>query len=196
MTANAEQARAWNGGNGQHFVAENARHRRTLEPHTARLLAAAGIQPDERVLDIGCGCGDTTIRAARSAPGGDALGVDLSAVMLAEARRLAAREHLGNVRFEQADAQVHPFQAAAFDVAMSRFGVMFFGDPAAAFANVAAALRPGGRLAFVCWQDPAKVEFFSLPLLAIAPYVSLPAGPALMSRAPSPLPARNGSARC
>ncbi len=177
MTANAEQAEAWNGGNGQHFVAENARHQRMMGPHTARLLAAAAIGPGERVLDIGCGCGDTTVEAARRAPEGEAVGVDLSAVMLAEARRLAGREQAGNVRFEQADAQTHPFPAAAFDVALSRFGVMFFGDPAAAFANIAAAIRPGGRLAFVCWQDPSNIEYFTLPARAIAPYVSLPAPP-------------------
>ena len=177
MIANAKQAEAWNGDNGRHFVAENARHQRMMEPHTARLLAAAAIGPGERVLDIGCGCGETTIRAARSVPEGDAVGVDLSAVMLAEARRLAGQERLGNLRFEQADAQTHPFPAAGFDVALSRFGVMFFGDPAAAFANIAAAIRPGGRLVFACWQDPAKAEFFSLPARAIAPYVSPPAPP-------------------
>lgn len=177
MTANAAQAEAWNGGNGQHFVAENARHQRMMEPHTARLLAAAAIGPGERVLDIGCGCGDTTVQAARSAPDGDAVGVDLSAVMLAEARRLASRERVGNVRFEQADAQTHPFGPASFDVALSRFGVMFFGDPPAAFANIAAAIRPGGRLAFVCWQDPSDIEYFTLPARVIASYVSPPTPP-------------------
>ncbi len=177
MTANAEQAEAWNGDNGQHFIAENARQQRMVEPHTARLMAAAAVGPGERVLDIGCGCGDTTVLAARSAPDGSAVGVDLSAAMLAEARRLASREQVRNVRFEQADAQTHPFPAAGFDVALSRFGVMFFGAPAAAFANIAAAVRPGGRLAFACWQDPSKVEFFTLPSRVIAPYVSRPAPP-------------------
>ena len=177
MIANAKQAEAWNGDNGRHFVAENARHQRMMEPHTARLLAAAAIGPGERVLDIGCGCGETTIRAARSVPEGDAVGVDLSAVMLAEARRLAGQERLGNLRFEQADAQTHPFPPGSFDVALSRFGVMFFSDPPAAFANIAAAIRPGGRLAFVCWQAPSDIEYFTLPARVVAQYVSAPAPP-------------------
>jgi SAM-dependent methyltransferase len=177
MTANAEQAQAWNGAEGQFFVAEQARHERMMEPHTDRLLAAAGIEPGDAVLDIGCGCGQTTIRAARCAPPGYALGVDLSAVMLAEARRLAEREGVGNARFEQADAQTTPFPVAGFDVALSRFGLMFFDDPAAAFANLAAAVRPGGRLAFVCWQDPLSVEYYRVPIMAIAPHVSFPAPP-------------------
>jgi SAM-dependent methyltransferase len=177
MTPNATQAETWNGDNGRHFVAERARLERMLEPHTDRLLAAAGIQPSDLVLDIGCGCGETTIRASRAASGGNALGVDLSAVMLAEARHLAECEHAGNVRFEQADAQTDPFPVAGFDVALSRFGVMFFDDPQAAFANIAAALRPGGRLVFLCWQEPRKVEYFTLPVMAIAAHVSLPGRP-------------------
>jgi SAM-dependent methyltransferase len=177
MTANAAQAQAWNGADGRHFVAENARHQRMLAPHTARLLQAAGIGPADSVLDIGCGCGDTTIRAARAAARGRALGVDLSAVMLAEARRLAASEGIGNVGFEQADAQTRSFPAAGFDVALSRFGVMFFDDPPAAFASIGAALRPGGRLAFTCWQEPGRIEYLTVPFAAVASHVMLPALP-------------------
>jgi SAM-dependent methyltransferase len=179
VTANAKQAESWNGDNGRHFVAERARFDRMLAPYTDRLIDAAAIAQAERVLDIGCGCGKTTIRAARAAGGGHAVGVDLSAVMLAEARRLAEREHIGNVRFEQVDAQTHTFPAAAFDVALSQFGMMFFDDPQAAFANIAAALRPGGRLVLVCWQEPRKVEYFTLPIRAIAAHVGPPrmAGP-------------------
>ncbi|MGH3382690.1 MAG: methyltransferase domain-containing protein [Actinoallomurus sp.] len=177
MTANAAQVETWNGDNGRHFITEGARLERMLEPHTDRLLAAAAIRPSERVLDIGCGCGDTTVRAARAADGGHALGVDVSGVMLAEARRLAERELLGNVDFEQADAQTQPFPAAGFDVALSRFGVMFFDDPRAAFTNIATALRPGGRLVFVCWQEPRKVDYFTLPVKAAATHVGPPRRP-------------------
>ncbi len=177
MAANTAQAQAWNGEQGQHFVAENARHERMLEPHTARMLEAAQIQRADSVLDVGCGCGETTLRAARAAWRGHALGVDLSAVMLAEARHLAAREGIGNTRFEQADAQTHPFPAASFDVVLSRFGVLFFDDPPAAFANIAAALRRGGRLAFVCWQEPGKIEYLTVPFTAIAEHATLPALP-------------------
>lgn len=174
MTANARQAETWNGDNGRHFVAERVRLNRMLEPHTDRLLAAAEIKPSDLVLDVGCGCGETTTRAALAANDGNALGVDISAVALAEARQLAEYESAGNVRFELADAQTHPFPAAAFDVALSRFGVMFFEDPEAAFANIAAALRPGGRLVFACWQEPRKVEYFTLPVMAASAHVSVP----------------------
>lgn len=101
MTVNAAQAKSWNGDNGRHFVAERARLDRMLEAHTERLMAAAGIQATDAVLDVGCGCGETTLRSARAAVGGSALGVDISVVMLEEAGRLAERERIGNVRFER-----------------------------------------------------------------------------------------------
>src|SRR6266536_1935588 len=178
MTANTAQSEAWNGDEGQYFVAQRARHERMGQQHTARLLATAAIGPAEVVLDVGCGCGETTIGAARPARSGRALGVDLSAVMLAEARRLAGREGVRNARFEQADAQVHAFPAAGFDVAISGFGVMFFADPHAAFANIAAALRPGGRLAFLCWQEMTANEWLTVPFAAVAAHVTLPELPA------------------
>jgi SAM-dependent methyltransferase len=178
MTANTAQSEAWNGDEGQYFVAQRARHERMGQQHTARLLATAAIGPAEVVLDVGCGCGETTIGAARAARSGRALGVDLSAVMLAEARRLAGREGVRNARFEQADAQVHAFPAAGFDVAISGFGVMFFADPHAAFANIAAALRPGGRLAFLCWQEMTANEWLTVPFAAVAAHVTLPELPA------------------
>lgn len=127
------------------YDAELARHQRHFG-------AATGIGTRDRVLDVGCGAGLTTRDAARAAPDGEALGVDVSAPMLEIARRRCAVEALRNVRFDQADAQTHPFAAAHFDVCISRFGVMFFADPAAAFANIARSLRPGGRLAWMVWQ--------------------------------------------
>jgi SAM-dependent methyltransferase len=178
MTANTAQSQAWNGDEGQYFVAQRARHERMGQQHAARLLAAAAIGPAEVVLDVGCGCGETTIRAARAARSGHALGVDLSAVMLAEARRLAGREGVRNTRFEQADAQVHAFPAAGFDVAISSFGVMFFADPHAAFANIAAALQPGGRLAFLCWQEVTANEWLTVPFAAAAAHATPPELPA------------------
>ncbi|MFI0454108.1 class I SAM-dependent methyltransferase [Actinomadura sp. 6N118] len=118
------------------------------------LFAAAGIGVDEHVLDIGCGYGSTTRAAARRASRGAAVGNDVTEPMLEKARALAAAEGLGNVSFEAGDAQTHPFPESAFDVAISRFGVMFFADPVAAFANIRRALRPGGRLAFVTVGPP------------------------------------------
>jgi SAM-dependent methyltransferase len=111
------------------------------------------------VLDIGCGTGQATRDAARAAEPGHALGVDLSARMIELARRLAASQDIGNVSFEQADAQIYPFPAGSFDVAISRTGTMFFGDPAAAFANIGRALRPGGRLVMLVWQGPGPNEW-------------------------------------
>jgi SAM-dependent methyltransferase len=102
------------------------------------------------------------------------VGVDLSAVMLREAERQARAEGLTNVRFEQADAQIHGFSTAAFDVAISRFGVMFFEDAVAAFANVASAIRPGGRCVFLCWQDLLRNDWIMIPAGAALAYVPFP----------------------
>jgi SAM-dependent methyltransferase len=123
-----------------------------LRAHNARLRAATGIRAGERVLDVGCGAGQSTREAARAAAPGRVLGIDVSAPMLDRARQLTAAEGLDNVTYEQADAQVHAFAPGQFDLAISRFGTMFFADPVAAFENIARALRPGGRLVMVVWQ--------------------------------------------
>ena len=123
-----------------------------LRLHDEVLRRAYGIRAEDRVLDIGCGTGRTTRDAARSARNGSALGVDLSAAMIERARELARLEDVRNVAFEQGDAQVHPFPEHGFDLAISRFGTMFFADPVAAFTNIAAALRPAGRLVMMVWQ--------------------------------------------
>ena len=123
-----------------------------LRAHHEHLRAAYGIGAGDHVVDIGCGTGLTTREAARAAAPGRVLGVDVSERMLERARELTAADRLDNVSYELGDAQVHRFDAAGFDVAISRFGTMFFGDPAAAFANVAAALRPGARLVLLVWQ--------------------------------------------
>jgi SAM-dependent methyltransferase len=162
VAVNAEQAEDWNGASGREFIEQRERHERMLGRLTARLLAAAQIHDGENVLDVGCGCGDTTILAARAAGRGHALGADLSRIQVAEARRLAAAAGVANARFEVADAQVHPFGAGTFDVVLSKFGVMFFDDPAAAFANLRKALRRGGRLAFVCWRARDENPLFTI----------------------------------
>jgi SAM-dependent methyltransferase len=125
--------------------------------------------PGQRVVDLGCGSGRTTLElAARAGPGGEVVGVDISAEMLARGRERAARLGAGNVEFLHADAQVHDFGEARFDAAYSRFGVMFFTDPVAAFANVRRALRPGGVLSFVCWQSVFDNEWALVPGAAVA----------------------------
>jgi SAM-dependent methyltransferase len=185
---NAAQTEAWNGDQGRYWADNAERQDRLFAEFASLLLGAAGIGDGDAVLDVGCGAGGTTLAAARQAGSGRALGVDLSAVMLAEAARRAERTGTANVRFERADVQVHPF-TGEFDVAMSRFGVMFFDDPAAAWANIASALRPGGRLAFCCWQDASANEFFSVPRGAVAPLV--PPLPPVDPEAPGPLSLAN-----
>ncbi|MCK9868515.1 class I SAM-dependent methyltransferase [Nocardiopsis dassonvillei] len=157
--ANHEQHRIWNGADGRHWAEHHQRYDAMAAGQTDALLDAAAITDTHRVLDIGCGTGQTTRSAARRARRGYALGVDLSEPMLERARRTAAAEGLGNAEFAQGDAQVHPFPPGGFDAAVSRAGVMFFADPVAAFGNIGRALRSGGRLAFVCHRNPgAEVE--------------------------------------
>jgi len=123
------------------------------------LRSAYDIRPDNLVVDIGCGTGQTTRDAARLAVDGSALGVDLSASMIDRARELARAEGVHNAAFECADAQLHRFPKERFDVAISRFGTMFFREPTAAFTNIAQALRPAGRLVMMVWQEHEKNEW-------------------------------------
>jgi len=130
-----------------------------LQRHNVALRRAVGIQLNDHVLDIGCGTGQTTREAARTARAGSVLGVDVSPLAIERARELATHEGLGNVTFERADAQVHRFPPERFDLAMSRFGTMFFEDPGAAFANIGRALRPSGRLVMMVWQTHARNDW-------------------------------------
>jgi SAM-dependent methyltransferase len=130
-----------------------------LRRHDPLLRQACGIQPRDHVLDIGCGAGQTTRQAARTAWAGSALGVDVSAPAIERAREYTRAEGLRNVTFECADAQVHRFPAERFDVAVSRFGTMFFDDPGQAFGNISQALRPDGRLVMMVWQAAGANEW-------------------------------------
>jgi SAM-dependent methyltransferase len=168
--ANPAQAAAWDGPEGANWRAAHGSS--TVDDALIRpLLAAAGIRPGERVLDIGCGTGEMTLLAAleagAAAGSGHAVGVDISAQMVAQARWAAGGQGVDNARFEVGDVQVHPFVPGSFDVAVSHFGIMFFADPTAAFANVARSLRPGGRLAFVCPQAMERCEWYLAPLAAL-----------------------------
>jgi SAM-dependent methyltransferase len=130
-----------------------------LRRHHEVLRRALGIQPPERVLDVGCGSGQTTREAARLARAGSALGVDISAPAIGRARELARAQGISNVAFEHADAQLHPFPPERFDLVMSSFGTMFFTDPIVAFGNIGRALRPSGRLVMMVWQAPDRNEW-------------------------------------
>jgi hypothetical protein len=149
-----------------------------LRRHNLRLRAAAAVEPHERVLDIGCGTGQTTREAARAAAAGSALGVDISEQALQRAWALSADEGLPNVSFQRADAQVHRFRRAHFDVCISRFGTMFFADPLAAFTNIGLALRPGARLVLLVWQAAERNEWSSVIRQALTAGTTAPAGPA------------------
>ncbi|WP_394839455.1 methyltransferase domain-containing protein [Pendulispora rubella] len=140
-----------------------------LRRYTEHFRAAANIGPGHRVLDIGCGGGQSTRDAARAAVGGHALGVDVSERMLKTARERAVAEGLDNVTFELGDAQQYPFADSHFDVGISRFGTMFFAEPVRAFTNIARALRPGARLVMLVWQDSDLQEWTGAFRQALAP---------------------------
>ena len=130
-----------------------------LQRHNHVLRRACGVQPHDHVLDIGCGTGQTTRQAARTAQAGSALGVDISGPAIERARELAKAEGVDNITFEHANAQDHRFPPERFDLAISRFGTMFFDDPIAAFANIRRALRPAGRLVMMVWQAGERNEW-------------------------------------
>jgi SAM-dependent methyltransferase len=162
---------------GEHRVIHAALFDDEIRPHNERFRAAARIGPGDRVLDIGCGTGQSTREAARAAAGGSVLGVDLSAPAVELARQISEREGLRNVSYLQADAQAHTFPPGRFDVCISRFGTMFFADPVAAFANIGAALRPGGRLVMLVWQARERNEWSTAIRRAIAgPDAGAPGG--------------------
>jgi ubiquinone/menaquinone biosynthesis C-methylase UbiE len=179
--SNAEQLRAWDGNQGGYWTARADRFNEGVAGYHDQFLAAAAIDGAANVLDIGCGSGQTTRDAARRATAGSALGVDLSSRMIELARALAEREQVANATFRQADAQVHPFPDQHFDIAISRHGAMFFGDPEAAFANIARAMRTGGRMVLLTWQPFERNEWISAFRAALAAGRELPrpSGPAL-----------------
>ena len=183
--ANTDQYAAWNGDSGQRWIADADRRDRVLAPIADALLDTAHLAPGDRVLDIGCGCGATTLGAARVvAPAGEVHGVDLSAPMLDVARQRAEAAGLTNVHLEQADAQTHQLPRRFIDVAISRFGTMFFADPGAAFANLAPSLQPGGRLCIATWQSLDANDWLAIPGTVLLQYGSLPetTGPGMFSQ--------------
>jgi SAM-dependent methyltransferase len=175
--ANVEMAAAWDGHEGDMWTTHAERYE-AVGRHVWRDFLDRGlVSPGDDVVEIGCGTGKPTADLARLVAPGRVLGVDLSAKMLERGRTRAAADGLTNVEFVQADAQVHPFDPAAFDVAVSSFGVMFFNDQVAAFDNIGRALRPGGRLAVLAWQELARNEWIRGLREALAVGRALPEPP-------------------
>jgi SAM-dependent methyltransferase len=178
VIANVEMAAAWDGPEGQHWAAHADRYEATAAGYWRSLLAVVPIDLDAAILDIGCGTGRSTRDLARIAPTRSVLGVDLSAKMLEHARAKASAEELSNVRFEQADAQVHPFSDDVFDNTVSVFGAMFFTDPVEAFTNIARALRPEGGLALLVWKPLEQNEWVAALREVLSLGRTLPTPPA------------------
>jgi SAM-dependent methyltransferase len=182
--ANQAQIDYWNAIAGSVWARYQAQLDRQIEPLGQAAIAALAPRPGERILDVGCGCGATILALAqRVAPGGSVVGVDISEPMLEIARNRPRPADNLAIEFRNADAQASDLGRGVFDAAFSRFGVMFFSDPAAAFANIRAALKPGGRLAFVCWRPLAENPWMAAPMAA---------GAALLPPMPPPDPLAPG----
>ena len=167
---NADQIAYWNGPGGQRWADRQAAQDILLRPVLDILIDRARPQAGERIIDVGCGSGASSIALAHKvAPAGHVLGIDVSGPMLARARQSAPKEL--PVEFVLADATVYPLVSGSFDLLASRFGVMFFADPALSFTNMRKALKPSGRLAFACWREPRENPFFMAPLMAVYKHV-------------------------
>jgi ubiquinone/menaquinone biosynthesis C-methylase UbiE len=180
---NADQIGYWNGPGGQHWTDRQQAQDLLLAPISDILIDRAKPQTGERIVDVGCGCGGTSIAfAQRVGSTGHVLGIDISAPMLARARQIAP---VGMpVDFVLADATIYPFVSGSFDLLVSRFGVMFFAEPALSFANIRRALRRSGRLTFACWREPRDNPWLMTPLQAV--YKHVPKLPQLGPEDPGP----------
>jgi SAM-dependent methyltransferase len=172
----SDQSAYWNGAGANRWSEGCNAPDAVFAPIAELLYARARPAPGERVVDVGCGCGATAVELARRVgPTGRAVGVDISAAMIAEARRRAPAG--GAAEFLVADAATHVFAPASIDLLFSRFGVMFFADPALAFANLRKATKRGGRLVFACWRELARNPWHTVPLEAACKHVPRPREP-------------------
>lgn len=183
---NADQAEFWSSATGAQWVELQDRIDALLSGVLDRLLAGADVKSDQSVLDIGCGTGASVLALCeRVGPEGAVEGLDIAAQMLEKARQRAQEAGHDNARFTLSDAQVHPFAPQQYDQVVSRFGVMFFEDTVAAFANIARAVKPGGRMTFACWGPMPDNPWFDVPRTAAI--AELGAVPPLDPYAPGPM---------
>ena len=176
--ANEEMSEFWNGEGGEKWVDFQDRVDESLATFGHKAMNRLKLVGGESVLDIGCGCGDTSIELARRVGlHGYVEGIDISDRILEQARKRKAIESLRNLNFKCSDVQFHRFEPMRFDVAFSRYGVMFFDDPVAAFRNIRYALKSGGRMSFICWRPILENQWVSFPLNIASNHVKIPEPP-------------------
>jgi SAM-dependent methyltransferase len=172
----SNQVEYWNGEGGARWIATQERRAKSLEQFANRAFERAKVGDGESVIDIGCGCGETSVELAKLVgPTGKVLAADVSGPILAQATANLAPHP--NARAVVADAAAYPFEPASADLIFSRFGVMFFGDPAAAFTNIRKAIKPDGRMVFVCWRTPKENPWMNGPLDTVFKFIPRPPPP-------------------
>ncbi len=182
---NVDMEEFWNGEGGLKWVSLDERLDESLKPFGAEAMRVAKVATNARVLDVGCGCGDTSLDLARRVgPEGYVHGLDISTTVLELAQKKARASGLTNIAFECADAQTQVFRGGEYDLVFSRFGVMFFDDAVAAFKNIRTALKPDGRVAFACWAAPQENPWVQVPLQIVARHLPLP--PPVAADTPGP----------
>lgn len=175
---NVGMAEFWNGNGGKNWVSRETRLESSLKVFGQQAINAGSISPGQRILDIGFGCGETAIELAKKVgPQGQVHGVDISVAMVEAAEKKSLDKGIANLTFECGDAQTKTFPVDYYDLIFSRFGVMFFDDPIGAFKNIYKSLKPGGRLAFICWAPRDQNAWVGLPLQVVAKHLSLPPSP-------------------
>ena len=180
---NTKQKDFWSGKGGDYWVEKQSEMDIMLNPLGEKALVKLGLQSNSKVLDIGCGCGATTLEIAKIVSEGAVTGLDISVPMLDKAKSEAKIQGIANVDFKVIDVQVEQLGYEEYDSVYSRFGVMFFDDPFEAFKNIFSSVKVGGELSFVCWQDPSLNPWQSLSLQVIREYLDMPSPP---PRSPGP----------
>ena len=180
---NSKQKEFWSGKGGDYWVVKQNEMDIMLNPLGEKALAKLNLKADSNVLDVGCGCGATTLEIAKKVSNGIVTGLDISVPMLDQAKSQSSIQGISNVDFRVFDVQVDQLDNEEYDNVYSRFGVMFFENPYEAFKNIYASLKNGGKLSFVCWQNPALNPWQSLSLQVIKEYLDMPSPP---PRSPGP----------